>query len=189
MPERTAIFIDEAYLSRVLRDEFGGVRIDYRLLPVKLSSEVDLLRTYLYSSLPYQSYPPTEDETTRYHRRRRFFSSLRMLPRITVKLGRTERRGENPDGTPHFEQKRVDILLAVDLVKLSADGHIQQAILVAGDSDFIPAVAAAKSEGVIVKLYHGAGVHQDLLEEVDENYRITHPLIASIQHTPAPSAV
>ncbi len=59
MPERSAIFIDEAYLFRVLRDEFSGVRIDYRLLPMKLSEGTNLLRTYFYSSLPYQSNPPT----------------------------------------------------------------------------------------------------------------------------------
>ena len=72
-------------------------------------------------------------------------------------------------------------MLAVDLVKLSADGHIQKAILIAGDSDFIPAIAAAKSEGVIVKLYHGKNPHRDLLEEVDEHYRIDQVLVDSVR--------
>ncbi len=116
-----------------------------------------------------------------YTSRRQFFSVLRLLPRYTVQLGRTERRGFREDDSPVFEQKRVDILLAVDLVKLSADGHIRQAILIAGDSDFIPAITAAKSEGVVVKLYHGNRPHRELLEEVDEHYQFDQALIDSLR--------
>ena len=181
MAERSAIFIDEAYLYRLVRDEFPGARIDYRLLPPKLSQGTSLLRTYVYSSLPHQSNSPSEEERNFLGRRRQFFSALRLLPRYTVQLGRKEMRGYRKDGSPIYEQKRLDILLAVDLVKLSADGHIQQAILIADDSDFIPAIAAAKSEGVIVSLYHGGTPHRDLLEEVDEHYRFDQELIESIR--------
>ena len=181
MPERCAIFIDGAYIFNVLRNEFSGARINYGLLSLALSAGANLLRTYYYSALPYQSNPPTESERRMYARSRQFFSALSLLPRCTVKLGRTERRGVNQDGVPVFEQKRVDILLAVDLVKLSADGHIQQAVLMAGDSDFIPAISAAKSDGVVVKLYHGTNPHSELLEEVDEHYRIDQSLIDSVR--------
>ena len=116
-----------------------------------------------------------------YARDRQFFSTLMSLPRYAVRLGRLERRGVNADGSPFFEQKRVDVLLAVDLVKISADGLIQQAILVAGDSDFIPAIEAAKSEGVIVKAFHGRNIHNDLLYEADEHYRIDQSLIDSVR--------
>ena len=71
--------------------------------------------------------------------------------------------------------------LAVDLVKLSANRHIQQAILIAGDSDFIPAISAAKDEGVMVKLYHGRRPHRELLEEVDEHFRIEQALVDSVR--------
>ena len=181
MPERSAIFIDGAYLYYLLRDEFISARIDYKLLAEKLSEGTSLLRTYYYSSLPFQSNPSTAQERTRYARDRQFFAALAYLPRYTVKLGRLEQRGIRADGSPLFEQKRVDVLLAVDLVKLAADGHIQQAILVAGDSDFIPAIEAAKSEGVIVKLFHGKDPHRDLLYEVDEHYRIDQPLVDAIR--------
>ena len=183
MPERSAIFIDEAYLSLFLREEYPGTRIDFRLLPAKLSEGTALLRTYIYASLPFQSSSPTPQENSLLSSRRQFFSMLRLLPRYTVKLGRTERR-TNPDGSFFYEQKRVDILLAVDLVKLSADGHIQQAILIAGDSDFIPAISAAKEEGVVVKLYHGGRPHRELLEEVDEHYRIDQALVDSVRLPP-----
>lgn len=181
MPERSAIFIDGAYLFNVLRQEFGGARINFELLPGELARGTNLIRTYYYSSLPYRSDPPTHQESAFYNRQRQFFSALRLLPRFTVKLGRVERRGRRDDGSPIVEQKRVDILLAVDLVKLSADGHIQQAIMIAGDSDFIPAIEAAKSEGVVVNLFHGANCHRELLEEVDEHFRIDRTLIDKLR--------
>jgi len=100
-----------------------------------------------------------------------------------VRLGILAKR-EGHDGKPRFEQKRVDILLGVDLVQLAAKTQIQQAILLAGDSDFIPAVTAAKSEGVLVRLYHGARPHTDLWQEVDDRVRIDQDLIDSVLHVP-----
>ena len=98
-------------------------------------------------------------------------------PRYSVRLGRLERRGTNRDGSPIFQQKRVDILLGVDVVLLAAKGQIQQAIIVAGDSDFIPAIEIAKNEGVLVTLFHGATYHNDLWAQVDERYRIDQALV------------
>ena len=71
-------------------------------------------------------------------------------------------------------------MLGVDLVQLAAKGQIQQAILLAGDSDFIPAVIAAKSEGGLIRLFHGGGVHSDLWQEVDERVEINDEFIKSI---------
>ena len=102
-----------------------------------------------------------------------------MLPRFEVRLGRLQRR-EDSQGRPLYQQKRVDILLGVDMVQLAARGHIREAVLVAGDSDFIPAVTAAKSEGVIVSLFHGKDCHGDLRREVDERRRFDQSFIDSV---------
>ncbi len=179
MPDRVAIFVDGGYLESVLRDEFRGARIDHGKLSSTMAGDDTILRTYCYDCPPYQSNPPTEEEKTRYANKRRFFTYLERLPRYSVRLGILAKR-TSPDGSPRFEQKRVDILLGVDLVQLAAKGQIQQAILLAGDSDFIPAVTAAKQEGVIVRLYHGARPHNDLWQEVDERVRIDQPLIDAI---------
>ena len=104
-----------------------------------------------------------------------------MLPRFEVRQGRLEFRGNATDGRPIFEQKRVDIMLGVDMVQLAAKGYIQQALLLAGDSDFIPAVAAAKAEGVLVKLFHGRSYHIDLLREVDERVTLDQCFVNSVR--------
>ena len=182
MADRAAIFIDGAYLEFCLRHEFHQARIDYQKLAETMAGTADLLRTYYYHCPPYQGNPPTSEERERYANRRRFYTALDRLPRYKVRLGILEKRGEEADGiTPRFQQKRVDILLGVDLVQLAAKRQIQQAILLAGDSDFIPAVEVAKAEGVLVRLYHGNGCHSDLWQEADERVRIDDAFINSVR--------
>ena len=66
------------------------------------------------------------------------------------------------------------------MVQLAAKGQIQQAILVAGDSDFIPAITVAKAEGVLVRLFHGNSYHSDLWQEVDERIKFDQTFIDSV---------
>ncbi|HLL85245.1 MAG TPA: hypothetical protein VK420_21420, partial [Longimicrobium sp.] len=49
-----------------------------------------------------------------------------------------------------------------------------------GDSDFLPAIRAAKNEGVLIHLFHGTGAqqpHRDLWEEADDRTVITPELL------------
>ena len=179
MAGRAAIFIDGAYLDFVLRDEFQSRRLDYQAFSELLAGDSDILRTYYYHCAAFQGNPPTEEQRTRYATQRSFFASLERLPRYTVKLGRLAMRFDRR-GNRRFEQKQVDILLGVDLVQLAAKQNIQEAILVAGDSDFIPAIVAAKAEGVLVKLFHGANPHNELWREADERIRIDRAMIDTV---------
>jgi uncharacterized LabA/DUF88 family protein len=66
-----------------------------------------------------------------------------------------------------------DILLAVELVRLSWSGQIGYAVIVTGDSDFVPAIEAAKDAGVITRLYYSRrAVHDELLSAVDERFEM-----------------
>lgn len=181
---RIAIFIDGAYLSYLLKDEFNLVKIDYGTLADKMADGVDILRTYYYHCPPFQSSAPTEEERRRFSRAQSFFRALDRLPRYEVRLGRLARRGLNEQGQPNFEQKRVDIMLGVDLALLCGKGQITHAAILAGDSDFIPAVTAAKSEGVLVRLYHGSSFHKDLWDCVDERVPITKAFVDAVTLAP-----
>lgn len=180
LANRVAIFIDGAYLDYVLKEEFKGARIDYRALSEQLAGDSDILRTYYYHCLPHQGNPPTRQESDRYSTQRRFFNTLDRLPRYTVRLGRLAFRGVDENGKPRYEQKRVDILLGVDMVQLAAKQVIQDAVLVAGDSDFIPAITAAKSEGVLIRLFHGQRPHSDLWQEADERIQFTQGFVDAV---------
>ena len=181
--KRIAIFIDGGYFAKVLREEFENVRVDFGQLAERVAGGIDILRTYYYDCMPYQSSSPTPEERERYSGHRRFVSALERIPRFQVRLGKLAFRGVRDDGTPIFEQRQVDILLGVDLALLAAKHQITNAALVSGDSDFLPAVRAAKDEGVLISLFHGSDLppHRELWETADERTAFTREFMDSVR--------
>lgn len=178
-----AVFIDGGYLQSIIHDEFRGARIDYQLFINNILAIYNrphqFLRTYYYDCLPYQSGSPTQKERDMFAGKQSFFDALDYLPFFTVKQGRLAFRGYERNGKPILQQKEVDVLLAVDLVKLSMRKTISQAILIAGDSDFLPAVKVAQEEGVQITLVHGDWdhTHTDLIRQVDHRIQISQDII------------
>ena len=125
--------------------------ISYEKLAAQFRGQDELLRMYYYDCAPFQSTIPTYSEKTRKAAFDQFKNKLEDLPRTEVRLGRL-RRLPDPGGGYKFEQKQVDVLLTVDLVRLSYTNQIKRAIIVGCDSDFVPAIQAAKDAGVIVQL-------------------------------------
>lgn len=52
------------------------------------------------------------------------------------------------DFTLDITQKGVDMRLGLDIATLSANGHVNQIIMIAGDSDFVPAAKHARRAGI-----------------------------------------
>jgi hypothetical protein len=48
----------------------------------------------------------------------------------------------------------VDVLMSIDIVKKSYSKDIKHIILIAGDSDFVPAIKTAKDQDIIVHLFY-----------------------------------
>ncbi len=161
---RLAIFVDGRYIDSVARHGFE-VQLDYGKFSAAIAKVVDdrtvepveLLRTFFYNCLPYQSRKPTADEAQRYSQARSFYDALGRLPRYEVRLGRLAYRGTDSKGAPIFQQKGVDLLLGLDFALLAGKHQIAHAAIVSGDSDLVPAVTVAKQEGVCVWLFHGPG--------------------------------
>lgn len=156
---KIGIFIDGAYLSKVLKESFQSAQIDFSKLSSFLANGDPILRTYYYNCMPYKGPHPSQGDIDRYNNMQRFVTSLEKLDRYAVRLGKLEYRGRTNGGMPIFQQKRVDILLGCDLVLLAAKQRIEKAILVTGDSDFIPAIEVAKNEGVEIELGYDAAHH------------------------------
>ncbi|MHB1628841.1 MAG: NYN domain-containing protein [Bacilli bacterium] len=180
MSNRCAVFLDGGYLDKILLD-LGKMKIDYSKMVVDLHRDLPLLRAYYYNCLPYQSPTPTPDEQQRVSEKQKFFTSLNRLANFTVREGKLAKRGTDSDGKPIFEQKRIDVHLATDLVMHSTKRLITHALLFAGDSDFIPAIEIAESEGVNVRLFSvestasrrvGARPHDELVNAVDEHIQL-----------------
>lgn len=182
----TAVFIDGGYLDKVLYRDHGNARIDFEKLARLMSQPDELLRAYYYHCLPYQSNPPTPEESTRYASRHRFTTKLSLLPRFEVRLGRLVCRGiDRTTGERIFQQKRIDCMIGVDMALLAGKGKITNAAILTGDSDLMPAIEAVKREGVLTTLWHGGLSAEnrpsaELYALVDERRQLTVELIQGI---------
>lgn len=68
----------------------------------------------------------------------------------------------------NFKQKGVDMRIGVDISSLAFKKQVQQIILIAGDSDFVPASKQARREGIDFILDPmGAHINDDLFEHID----------------------
>lgn len=171
--EKAAIFIDGGYLNRILKNKFGEPDIDYEIFCKHICTDLKLirLRTYFYHCMPIIRKNNKLDEK-RHADMQRFITKLRRLPRFEVKLGRLQVISNQ------FKQKMVDVLMSLDIVNMCFDKQIQHAILIAGDSDFVPAIKKAKDHGAIVHLYyHPESAHNELLDEIDELHPLSKELI------------
>lgn len=186
---RLAVFVDGGYMAKV--GAASRTWIDVGKLASKIRERLgetnfeplDLVRTYYYDCLPYQSDPPTPDEARRFSQKRRFFAALQNLARCTVREGRLMYRGQDADGEPIFQQKRVDLMIGLDFALLSAKHQITHAAVVTGDSDLLPAFEAAQREGVVVCLVHGprSTYASDLRSLADERVEMDHEFMDAVR--------
>jgi len=179
---KVTVFVDGAYLDHVLEDKRQGKRVNFSILirniVAKAGLDREITRIYYYHCLPYQHTPHREDESKRFSKAQGFFRALQRTPRFEVRLGRLAYRGDDSAGKPIYEQKQVDLLLGIDLMLQATKRTADEVFIIAGDSDFVPAIRSVKSEGVIVYLVHGANPHDDLLDEADERIEITEQLVS-----------
>ena len=140
--KKAAIFIDNAYFSKICL-HFGRPKTCFEKFTnyIASKSEIENFDVYIYDCMPYQSKKPTRKERMRYANKDKFFAAMRKKGFI-VRLGKLQRFGTT------FKQKKVDTLWTVDISRLAFTKEIDTAILISGDSDFVPGLQAAKSAGV-----------------------------------------
>lgn len=66
-----------------------------------------------------------------------------------------------------LEQKKVDVMIAVDMLVHTIRKNMTEATLIAGDADFTPLLNALSNEGMFVTLIHPPRASKDLLAAAD----------------------
>ena len=134
-------FVDVGVLRSLARAYFrpqGNVIVDwFRGLETNELQGVKFLRLYWYDG----AFAPTD---SRYYGQRRMFDTIGMVPGIQLRLGHLVEH----DGK--IQQKGVDTLLALDLVRLAGRSVCTTAVLIVNDRDFAEAIRAAQDFGVRV---------------------------------------
>ncbi|HEX9913885.1 MAG TPA: NYN domain-containing protein [Candidatus Bathyarchaeia archaeon] len=84
-------------------------------------------------------------------------------------------------------QKRVDNLLTVDLTRAIWKDNIYKAIIVTGDSDFVPAVEEANRAQILTHVYYlkskNTTIHDELYMVCSERTEITKELLQKALRT------
>lgn len=72
------------------------------------------------------------------------------------------------DFKPTFSQKGVDMMIGIDIASMAYKKQVDQIILIAGDSDFVPAAKLARREGIdfILDPMHST-IKDNLFEHID----------------------
>ena len=131
-------FVDAGYLTIGAQKQLklpAAPRIDSDTMaswPQWVYPRGDLLRTYVYDA----QYPPGD---TRYPDQRAYFDALAAQPGIRLRLGHLIERSAGTAGA-RVQQKGVDTLLVLDLVRLAQLRAFDTALIITGDRDLAEAV-------------------------------------------------
>jgi uncharacterized LabA/DUF88 family protein len=126
--------------------------------------DVDLLRTYVYDA----QYPEDAD---RYPGQRAYFDALAAQPGLRLRIGHlVERSAGSPRAA--WQQKGVDTLLVLDLVRMAQLRAFDVALVIAGDRDLAEAlrvVADDHARRVILFSVEGSPPAKELVHAADDH--------------------
>ncbi|NPA58817.1 MAG: NYN domain-containing protein [Aquificae bacterium] len=134
--EKVAVFIDGGnmfYATNQMK-----LKINYKKLVEILRRDRWLLRAYFYTGIPSGDLPKEVREQLR--RQQGFLNELQNMG-IKVK---TIPLKKTPEG---YIEKGIDILIATDMISLAFRDAYDTAVLVSGDSDFLPVVKKIQELG------------------------------------------
>ncbi len=137
--ERVAIFIDAGNMFHA--SNYLKVKIDYKKLVNLLKRDRWLLRAYFYTGIPSQEMIQEREDLFQQWKKQEGF--LNELQKIGIKV-KTMPLKKTPEG---YIEKGVDVLLATDMVSLAFRDAYDTAILVSGDSDYVPVVEEIQELG------------------------------------------
>jgi uncharacterized LabA/DUF88 family protein len=171
--EQHYVFIDGGYLRRRIRESMGKIfevpepefLIDFNLMKRSYNAR----RAFYYDCLDDQIRPGESDQELRERvaRQETFFNKTNLIHGYHVRLGSLTGTRKN------LRQKKVDVMLAVDMLTFGLTKTMTVATLVAGDADFIPIVEALVRNGTFTNvIYDPTSVAKELYHGADASRRL-----------------
>jgi len=148
--KRVAIFIDgnNFYygLKKIYGEEKKLINFDFFEFCNFLTGKNELVGIFYYNA--------TLDKNKnfeKYKSQQRFFDKIKRIPKFRLILCKLLKLKIKETGEYYYIIKEDDIHMAVDLVKGAFKNIYDEAILVSGDGDFVPAVLASREEGKFIE--------------------------------------
>lgn len=164
--ETKYLFIDGACLENILtrigKEFFNGDTVDFNY--VWLGHGYD--KVFYYDALPKKSKSESEDDfKVRLAKKEEFLNKLKIQDKFHVYEGVVLERREQ------LNQKAVDIMIAVDMLRHSFRKNMDKATLLTGDLDFKPLLDALVLEGMYTTLWYDPRItSKELLFAADSNH-------------------
>lgn len=204
--KRTAVLLDLAFVLHKLSRALGRhpTAVEVRHFAERcLRADEELFRIYVYHCWPYDgsaTHPMSREQVD--FKMSPVFTSMQTLlhdleetdgiafragelsfdgwvirKRAIREIARSGRALRADDYAPDLKQKRVDMKIGLDVAWLSSKRIVDRLVLVASDSDFVPAMKFARREGVsvvLVTLGHQL-VKRELRVHADEHREVPFP--------------
>lgn len=146
--EETVLFIDAGYLSYISKYFGKGMPLKYKIerFAINLAKEKNLIvkEIYYYTAPPFQNPNPSEEENQRKRNYDKFIEKLKSSkPQIIIREGRCQKIDNS------FQQKGVDTLMTMDLLRVPNKMNIKNIIIIiTADTDFVPIIKDIKQDGI-----------------------------------------
>ena len=162
------LFIDGGCLRETLKNysekffDSNIIEFDYQKLGREFS------KVFFYDSLPVKKENEKESEyNNRIQPNIDFFTKLSLLDGFHVYEGTARRRRKK------IEQKKVDIMIAVDMLNHSFRRNMSQATLLTADLDFKPLIDALVDNGMYINLWYPINkTNIELIQSADASRKL-----------------
>jgi uncharacterized LabA/DUF88 family protein len=184
--KRLIVMIDGGHLRAQSRRDSIDYNPDFiedfvHVLPQK---DEELLRAFYYDCRPYQGETtlPVSGEKYQFKSGGGWLDELASREYLLVRTGMLKFRGWKPkaqqvpegpltddDFRPDFEQRGVELMLGLDLVRLAQNRAADRIMLISGDSDLIPAMAQVRETGtqLLGADFPSGQLHGEILSHFD----------------------
>ncbi len=149
-------YYDAPPLEKVVINPLGTT-IDFSVTAKTINARLDGIRETPYMALRLGKVNWFNDWTIKEQALKEIISGAKKISDLTDK-----------DFRPNIRQKIVDMKIGLDIATIAYKKLADRIVLIAGDSDFVPAAKLARMEGVEVTIDPlGKRLSSDLIEHVD----------------------
>lgn len=148
---RVAVFIDGSNLHHRLQECGWPARVDIRRFAERLAGGRTVAEVFYYNVPPPRTHRPDRIAV-----QRAYYARIESGGGVVFRLGHLQER--RVDDRVLFEEKGVDVTIAIDMLTGAFENRYDTAILVSSDGDFAPLVREVQRRGNRVEyLYFAKG--------------------------------
>ncbi|MBS3100142.1 NYN domain-containing protein [Candidatus Pacearchaeota archaeon] len=177
--KRVILFIDGSNFYYGLKWLYGEDKelsnFNFLKFGEKLAGKRDLIRVYYYNApLDYKN------NQEKYAKQQKFFNKITSTDKVKLILSRLQKRRIKGTNKFYYVVKGDYIHLASDIIRGAYEDMYDEAILVSGDGDFIPAIKIVQEKGKIVEnAYFKLSLSWHLKQECDNSINLTKEILDS----------